>query len=88
MGLTTYLLQSFFAFFIFTSVGLGLLYDYGAATWFFVGVVMFGLQIAFSKLWFRYFHFGLFEWLWRSLTYLKFQPLLKQKKLAVPVSSS
>ena len=31
-------------------------------------------QLIASSIWLRYFLFGSFEWLWRSLTYLKLQP--------------
>ena len=34
------------------------------------------LQLIISPLWLRYFRFGPAEWLWRSLTYKKAQPLL------------
>jgi uncharacterized protein len=44
------------------------------------------LQIIFSNIWLRYFRFGPFEWLWRSLTYLQKQPMRRQKQepLAAP----
>ena len=34
-------------------------------------------QIVFSKLWMSVFRIGPFEWIWRTLTYLRFQPLLR-----------
>jgi uncharacterized protein len=33
------------------------------------------LQLIISTLWLKYFRFGPAEWLWRSLTYLKTQPM-------------
>ena len=33
------------------------------------------LNVVFSTLWLRYYRFGPLEWLWRSLTYWKRQPL-------------
>lgn len=33
------------------------------------------LNVIFSRLWLRYFAFGPLEWLWRSLTHVKWQPL-------------
>ncbi|MEI9912739.1 MAG: DUF418 domain-containing protein [Bacteroidota bacterium] len=33
------------------------------------------LQLIYSSIWLRYFRFGPFEWLWRSLTYWKKQPM-------------
>ncbi|MGD2121875.1 MAG: DUF418 domain-containing protein [Gemmatimonadota bacterium] len=34
-----------------------------------------GLQLMFSRLWIRSYRFGPLEWLWRSLTYWRFQPM-------------
>jgi uncharacterized protein len=34
-------------------------------------------QIVISMLWLRCFHMGPLEWIWRSLTYLRRQPLLR-----------
>ena len=31
-------------------------------------------ELAFAPLWLRSFRFGPFEWLWRSLTYMRRQP--------------
>jgi uncharacterized protein len=31
--------------------------------------------LIFSSIWLSYFRFGPFEWLWRSLTYWKKQPM-------------
>ena len=38
-------------------------------------LVVWILQIGFSVFWMRRFHYGPFEWLWRSLTYWQLQPL-------------
>ena len=40
-----------------------------------VVVAVIALQLWYSPLWLRYFRFGPAEWLWRSLTYWKPQPL-------------
>lgn len=42
-----------------------------------VAIIIF--QVAFSKLWLTYFKFGPLEWLWRSITYLSWQPLRLSK---------
>lgn len=36
----------------------------------------FGVQILYSYWWFRYFRFGPVEWVWRSLTWFRIQPML------------
>ena len=42
-------------------------------------VGIYAAQLVLSVLYLRVFRIGPFEWLWRSLTYLKLQPLLRQK---------
>jgi uncharacterized protein len=79
MGLTTYLMQALFGFFIYFSPGLGLLGELGALPCMLIGLAVFTFQIFFSKWWLKNFRFGPVEWLWRSLTYFKIQPMLKPK---------
>lgn len=75
MAFTNYLMQSIIALIFFSGIGFAFysqleryqLYMLVVAIWFF--------QIIFSALWLRYYRFGPFEWLWRSLTYWKFQPM-------------
>ncbi|MFC1575914.1 DUF418 domain-containing protein [Gemmatimonadota bacterium] len=38
-------------------------------------LTVFSLQVLFSRAWLRVFRFGPLEWLWRSLTYWRLQPL-------------
>ncbi|WP_071393864.1 DUF418 domain-containing protein [Bacillus tuaregi] len=80
MSFSHYLLQSIIATLIFYSYGLGL---YGeTSVW--VGTllvfIIYLLQCIFSRLWFAHYHFGPAEWIWRSFTYFKRQPLRKQTK--------
>ncbi len=73
MALTNYLMHSIVASLIFMNYGLGL---YGKITplqGLPLVFIMFGLQIPFSIYWLKHFRFGPFEWLWRSLTYMKWQ---------------
>ncbi len=77
MAFTNYLMQSIICTLIFYGYGLSnynklkfhQLYYVVAAIWIF--------QIIFSVIWLRYFRFGPFEWLWRSLTYWNKQPMRK-----------
>jgi len=77
MAFTNYLMQSIICTLIFHGYGLSYynklqfheLYYVVGAVWIF--------QIIFSVMWLRYFKFGPFEWLWRSLTYWKKQPMKK-----------
>jgi uncharacterized protein len=80
MAFTNYLMQSIICTLIFYGYGLGYynnlqfhqLYYVVAAVWIF--------QIVFSSVWLRYFQFGPFEWMWRSLTYWKKQPMRLKKR--------
>lgn len=73
MAFTNYLSQSIFTSIIFYGFGLFAtlkryeIYYVVAAIWLF--------QIVMSHIWLRYFRFGPFEWIWRSLTYMKRQPM-------------
>ena len=77
MGLTTYLVQSFFGVLIFYSFGLGLLGEKGASVWLTVALAIFVFQIYFSRWWLGRFRYGFFEWLWRSVTYFEWQKFRK-----------
>ncbi|MBL7872962.1 MAG: DUF418 domain-containing protein [Cyclobacteriaceae bacterium] len=74
MGLTTYLMQTFFGVLLFFGIGFGLLGEIGALTSVAIALVIFTGQIYFSKWWLTRYRYGFFEWLWRSATYLKIQP--------------
>jgi uncharacterized protein len=77
MGLTTYLTQALIGTTLLFSFGFAPLGEYGAAPWAVVAFIVFATQIAVSKWWFGRFQFGPVEWLWRSLTFFKLQPLRK-----------
>lgn len=76
MAFTNYLSQSIITSIIFYWFGLFAklqryeIYYVVAAIWLF--------QIVTSHVWLRYFRFGPFEWVWRSLTYLTKQPMKKK----------
>lgn len=75
MGLTNYVVQSVVGVFAFYGFGLGLNQYLGTFTalLFCLGYTL--LQIGGSHLWLKTFRFGPLEWLWRSGTYLRWQPL-------------
>jgi len=78
MALTNYLMQSILATGIFYGHGLGLFGNYGRAELYLFVMGIWVFQILFSYVWMKRFQFGPFEWLWRSLTYWKIQPMRKQ----------
>lgn len=75
MGLTNYVLQSVVGVFAFYGFGLGLNQYLGtfAAVLFCIAYTM--LQIYGSQYWLKKFRYGPLEWLWRSGTYMQWQPL-------------
>lgn len=77
MGLTNYVLQSVLGVLIFYGYGLGWHHDLGV----FLSVSLCAgytvLQIQISHHWLKKFRYGPKEWLWRSGTYLKWQPLIR-----------
>jgi uncharacterized protein len=77
MGLTTYLAQTGFGAFVFLGIGLGLMGKLGVAVSVALGIAFFVLQIFISKWWMRHFAMGPVEWLWRTLTYFKLQPMAR-----------
>jgi uncharacterized protein len=77
MALTNYLLQSVICTTLFLSYGLGLFGQITVLQGILLSILIFGLQIPFSMLWLGHFSYGPAEWLWRSLTYQKWQPFKK-----------
>lgn len=75
MALTNYLTQSVVLGFIFYGYGLGLFGRIGPAPAALIGVGLYVAQLFFSGFWFLHYRFGPVEWLWRSLTYGRWQPM-------------
>jgi uncharacterized protein len=75
MALTNYLLQSLVWTWVFFGYGLGLWGEISRAVQLPLAFAFFGLQILISRWWLDRFRFGPAEWLWRSLTYWRFQPM-------------
>jgi uncharacterized protein len=69
MALTNYLLQSLICTTIFYSYGLELYGRVGPLADFFLGVVIYGAQIPFSRWWLSTHRYGPMEQVWRRLTY-------------------
>lgn len=75
MALTNYLL---------TSLTMQIVFAWGPWHWYgyveyykiyFAVAAMWAVNMTFSSIWLRYFEFGPMEWVWRSLTYWKRQPM-------------
>ena len=75
MGLTNYLIQAIIISVTIDSYGFNLNGKAGPAWRLLMALVTFAFIIFLSRWWFKRFRIGPAEWLWRSLTYLKFQPM-------------
>ncbi len=80
MAFTNYLTQSILCGVFFYGVGFGMYGKLQRAEVYYFVLAVWVVQIIWSHWWLRYFNFGPFEWLWRSLTYWKKQPMRKQIK--------
>jgi uncharacterized protein len=79
-ALSNYLIQTIIATSIFYGHGFAL---FGKVDRWQQIIIVFGiwiLQMIISPIWIKKFKFGPFEWLWRSLTYWKFQPMKRISK--------
>lgn len=67
MALTNYLLQSIFCYLIFIEGGY--FTEIGPSYLVLIGLLIYGIQMIYSRMWLAHFPYGPFEWLWRRLTY-------------------
>ena len=77
MAFSNYILQTLAGNFVFLNAGLGFMGTIGPVYYTLFGVLFFILQIIISTIWLRFFNYGPIEWLWRSATYRKWQPMRK-----------
>lgn len=75
LALTVYLTQTLMFTTLFYGYGFGQAFRLGPAAVTAWAVIIFGVQVVACQWWSRRFRFGPVEWLWRSLTYMKRQPL-------------
>lgn len=84
MAITNYLMQSLLAGFIFYAYGLGLYGRVSPAAALFITLLIFGCQLLYSPLWLKRFRYGPVEWLWRTLSYGRRQPMRRDRPLPAP----
>ena len=75
LALTNYLLQTLICTTLFNAYGFGLYGKLGPAAAALLAIAIYSLQVALSVLWTGRFRFGPAEWLWRSATYGRLQPI-------------
>jgi uncharacterized protein len=74
-ALSNYLSQTLICLLVFYGFGLGLIGKIGVALGFPIAIAIYAIQIPVSRWWLGRFRFGPMEWLWRTLTYTKLQPM-------------
>jgi uncharacterized protein len=79
MALTNYFLQSVIGTFFFFGWGLSYLGQIRLSYLFLLGLLVIIIQSLLSKYWLKTFKYGPLEWLWRSGTYMKWQPFLRKE---------
>ncbi len=75
MAFTNYLTQSIICTTIFYSYGLGLYGKVNMWQGMLLAIAIFIVQLIWSHQWLKHYRFGPLEWLWRSMTYRKWQPM-------------
>jgi uncharacterized protein len=85
MAFTNYLMQSIICTFLFFGYGFGLFGSIQRYEQFYVIGAIWVFQIIFSVVWLKYYRFGPLEWIWRSLTYWKLQPIRKDTPVSADV---
>lgn len=80
MAFSLYFLQQFVGkYILFAPFALNLWGRFGWADMALIAAVGIALEMIIANLWFRRFTSGPLEWLWRSLAYVKLQPILKPR---------
>ena len=85
MAFTNYLSQSVVFGIVFYGYGFGLFGRVGVTAVVVWGTVFYLAQLVVSRWWLRRFRFGPFEWIWRSLTYGRRQPMLYRREARVAI---
>ena len=80
MALSNYLIQSLVFTLAFYGYGLGFYGRFGPAVGLALTLIFYSLQIRFSQWWIDRYQFGPMEWVWRSLTYGRPQPMISQER--------
>ncbi len=80
MAFTNYIMHTVLCTLFFYGYGLNYFAELEYYQLFYVVGVIWIIQLALSPIWLKYFRFGPLEWLWRSLTYWKWQSLRREQR--------
>jgi len=75
MALSSYIMHTIICIFIFFGIGFAMFGELQRYQLYYVVFGIWVLQLIVSPIWLKYYRFGPLEWLWRSLTYNKRQPM-------------
>jgi uncharacterized protein len=75
MAFTNYVMHTLICTGVFFGYGLNQYAEWAFYQLYFLVAAIWVLQLIVSPIWLRYYHFGPLEWVWRSLTYWKAQPM-------------
>lgn len=75
MAFTNYITHSIICNFIFLGYGFSMYGKLQRYELYYIVIGIWVFQLIVSPIWLKYFRFGPLEWLWRSLTYWKIQPM-------------
>ena len=81
---SNYILQTLLGLVIFYGTGFGLFGSVERVGQLGIVIAIWVVQLVVAPIWIRHFEFGPLEWLWRSLTYGRAQPM--RRSIAVAVS--
>lgn len=74
-ALSNYFIQTLLGTFILYNWGLGFIGEFSNTQTLLIALGIIGVQVALSDWWLKHYRFGPLEWLWRSGTYLQWQPM-------------
>lgn len=77
MAFSNYISHTLIGNFIFLDAGLGYMGTVGPLCYTLFAFIVFAIQVIISTVWLNYFNYGPLEWIWRSATYKKWQPFIK-----------
>ena len=87
MALTNYIAQAVICIAVFSGFGLGQFAEWPRHQLYWLVFGIWLAQLVWSPLWLTRFRFGPLEWLWRSLTYWKRQPLRRRPAVGDPAAA-
>jgi len=86
MAFSNYLMQSIVTSILFLGWGFNLAGRFDYAAQLLIVLAIWLVQLIISPIWLQHFRFGPAEWLWRSLTYWKRQPMRKSAETTEPAA--